>query len=268
MSDTRAAFEQDGYLVIPDFAPRSACEALRDEALRIVDATDLESLGSTFDANDQAHGHDPYFLGSGGEVRAFLEPERDGDRLRVNKLGHALHDRLPLFERFSRDPRLEALVAELGIVTPLLLQSMVIFKHPRVGGEVPAHQDATYLSTEPNSVLGLWFALEDATTDNGCLELLPGGHRLGLRERYRRDGERTWTDTLDDEPWPSAGWRPIEARAGTLVAFHGHLPHRSRANRSSRPRCAYTLHVIDGEAHYLEDNWLQRPPTMPLRGFS
>lgn len=267
MSDLRGTFERDGFLVIPDFASREACEELRDAALRLVEETDLESLGSTFDAGGQRHGHDPWFLDSGGEVRAFLEPERDRDRLRVNKLGHALHDRVPLFDRFSRDPRLAALVTELGLAAPLLLQSMVIFKHPRVGGAVPAHQDATYLSTDPSTVLGLWFALEDATLDNGCLELLPGGHRLGLRSRYRRDGDRTWTDTLSDEPWPSDGWRAIEARAGTLVAFHGLLPHRSRANRSSRPRCAYTLHVIDGEAEYEEDNWLQRPPTMPLRGF-
>ncbi|HVI03319.1 MAG TPA: phytanoyl-CoA dioxygenase family protein [Enhygromyxa sp.] len=277
MTDRRQRFEQDGYLVIPGFASRADCDQLRETAHAIVANIDPAELELEFDVHEQRHAQ-PWFLDSGAEVRAFIEPERDGGAARVNrseaavfgvnKLGHALHDRVPEFDRFSRDPRLAALVAELGVAQPLLLQSMVIFKGPRIGGEVTPHQDATFLYTEPSSVIGLWFALEDATCDNGCLEVLPGAHREGLRSRYRREGYRTWMDVLDPRPWPSDGWVPIEAPAGTLVVFHGFLPHRSGPNRSAVSRCAYTLHVIDGAAEYVADNWLQRPPDMPLRGFS
>ena len=267
MSTRRAEFEREGFVVIPDFAEADACAELREAAWALVGEADLEAIRTTFDVRNQGHAEDPWFLESGGEVRAFLEPERDEGEARVNKLGHALHDRVPIFDRFSRTPALAALVAELGMRTPLLMQSMVIFKYPRVGGEVVPHQDATYLVTDPPSVIGLWFALEDARLDNGCLEVLPGGHRLGLRQRYRREGDRTWTEVLDPRPWPEQGWRPLEVSAGTLVAFHGSLPHRSEANRSDRSRCAYTLHVIDGESSYAADNWLRRPADMPLRGF-
>jgi len=51
------------------------------------------------------------------------------------------------------------------------------------------------------------------------------------------------------------------------VVLHGLLPHASSANRSSRPRHAYALHLIDGCATYDADNWLQRP-NLPLRGFA
>ncbi len=267
MSELRERFTRDGYLVIPEFAARADCDGLREKAEAIVAAIDPSAPELAFDVHEQRHAQ-PWFLDSGGEVRAFMEPERDGATIRVNKLGHALHDRIPEFARFSRAPRLAALVTELGLAEPLLLQSMVIFKGPRVGGEVTAHQDATFLYTDPISVIGLWFALEDASCDNGCLEVLPGAHREALRSRYRRDGERTWIEVLDERPWPDEGWVPIEASAGTLVAFHGLLPHRSGANRSTASRCAYTLHVIDGAAEYPADNWLQRPPDMPLRGFA
>jgi phytanoyl-CoA hydroxylase len=266
-ASNRQRFEDEGYLVLPGFATRAACDRLRETAEAIVASIDASQLAIEFDVHEQRHAQ-PWFLDSGGEVRAFLEPERDGAARAINKLGHALHDRVPEFERFSRDPRLAALVGELGLAQPLLLQSMVIFKGPRIGGEVTPHQDATFLYTEPSSVIGLWFALEDATCDNGCLEVLPGAHREGLRSRYRREGYRTWMDVLDRRPWPSEGWVPIEAPAGTLVVFHGLLPHRSGPNRSALSRCAYTLHVIDGAAEYAADNWLQRPPGMPLRGFS
>jgi phytanoyl-CoA hydroxylase len=54
---------------------------------------------------------------------------------------------------------------------------------------------------------------------------------------------------------------------GTLVVLHGKLPHGSAPNRSAVSRHAYTLHLIDGACAYASDNWLQRGPGLPLRGF-
>ena len=144
---------------------------------------------------------------------------------------------------------------------------MYIFKQPRIGGEVICHQDAAFLHTEPQSVIGLWFALEDATVENGCLHAAPGQHKGPLRSRFLRRGLRTETVVLDPTPLPGGDLVPLEVEKGTLVVLHGLLPHWSAPNRSSRSRHAYTLHVIDGEARYSSDNWLQRAPEMPLRGF-
>ena len=94
-----------------------------------------------------------------------------------------------------------------------------------------------------------------------------GGHIGPLRARFLRRGERTQMVALDPTPLPSEGLVPLEARAGILIVLHGLLPHRSAPNRSERSRHAYTLHVIDGRARYSADNWLQRAPEMPLRGF-
>ena len=82
-----------------------------------------------------------------------------------------------------------ALASGLGLERPLLLQSQYLFKQPRVGGEVGWHQDATYLRTEPSSVTGFWFALDDADRDNGCLMVLPGAHRGPLRQWFGYDGD-------------------------------------------------------------------------------
>jgi hypothetical protein len=53
-----------------------------------------------------------------------------------------------------------------------MVQSMYIFKQPRIGGPVDAHQDSTFLYTTPQSVTGFWWAVEDATLNNGCLYVL------------------------------------------------------------------------------------------------
>jgi phytanoyl-CoA hydroxylase len=187
----------------------------------------------------------------------------------VNKIGHALHDRDPVFKRFSRDPALAELARDLGLAQALLMQSMLIFKQPRIGGEVNWHQDASFLATEPQSVIGFWFALEDATRDNGCLWVEPGGHHGPLRERYGRRADGTLAmEPLDAKPWPSGdATLPLEVCAGTLVVFDGLLPHASAVNRSAQSRMAYTLHAVDAAAAYSPLNWLQRTPDFPARGF-
>jgi phytanoyl-CoA hydroxylase len=229
-----------------------------------------------FSSRDRARLGQCALAASAGGVRCFFEEEAvdaDGrlvvDKARaINKIGHALHDREPLFSRFSRDPRLAALVADIGVADPRLVQSMLIFKQPRIGGEVVWHQDASFLMTEPHSVIGLWFAFEDATRDNGCLWVAPGAQRGPLRERYVRSDGGFVTERLDDTPWPAGdATRALEVPAGTLVVFDGLLPHASAPNRSGRPRHAYALHLIDGCAEYASDNWLQRPD-LPLRGFA
>ncbi len=271
-----AAFHKDGFLVLERFVAPEACDALRARAEALVAEVDAEALGSVFSTTSRVQDRDDYFLGSGGAIGFFFEAEAfDAEgRLAVpkeralNKLGHAMHDLDPVFDRFSRNPEVAAAVADLGLAEARLLQSMYIFKQPGIGGEVVPHQDATFLRTEPSSVLGLWFALEDADRDNGCLWALPGGQELGLKSLYRRDSaEGMVMEVLDGSPFDLTAGRPLEVPKGTMVVLHGLLPHWSAPNRSPRSRHAYTLHVIDGRARYLADNWLQRPPELPLRGF-
>jgi len=269
-------YRDDGYLVLPGFKSASAVRALRDRARAIVDAFDPAQGSGVFATKQQAATSDAWFLGSAHDVRCFFEAEAfdAAGRLQqpkagsINKIGHALHELDPVFAAFSHGPELAELAADLGLRAPQLWQSMVIFKPPRIGGEVSWHQDATFLCTEPSTVTGFWFALEDADAGNGCLQVAPGGHRGPLRERFVRDGDTLAMQRLDDTPWPaSADAVPLPASAGTLVVLHGLLPHASAPNRSSRPRHAYALHLIDGCAEYSSDNWLQRPD-LPLRGFA
>ena len=279
--DRRKAWERDGFVVLPGFVPPDRVESLRRRIDDLVAGYASQGLpdgaATVFSTTEQTHAQDNWFLTSADVIRPFFENgafDADGNLVApmdraLNKMGHALHDLDPAFDQFSRTTDLASLVAELGVTDPLLLQSMVIFKPPRIGGEVVCHCDHSFLWTDPQTVVGLWFALDDATVANGCMWAIPGGHVGGARTRFRLDGTGgTTTDVLDPTPYDHGDLVPVEAEAGTLVAFHGCLPHWSGANTSDRPRLAYTLHVIDGTAHYRADNWLQRGTDLPLRGFA
>jgi phytanoyl-CoA hydroxylase len=261
-------FERDGFAVMPGFVTDSSCNTLRTRALEIVEASDMRGA-STFNTRHDAAARDAYFLESANTVRCFFEEEARDERgdarvakaLAINKIGHALHELDPVFARFSHDPRLHELLIGLGVREPRIYQSMYIFKQPHIGGEVDWHQDATFFSTEPQSVITLWFAIERATITNGCLRVLRGGHHTPLRERFEAvPGGGTRMVRLDSTPWPSgSAGEPLEVEAGTLVVMHGLLPHYSAPNRSAHSRHAYTLHAVDGRARYDPRNWLQRP---------
>lgn len=273
-----AAYRRDGFLVLPGFVDEAHCLQLRERAMELARRhVPPPEQATIFTADGRAlHASDEYFLGSGEAIRCFFEQDafdasgrlRTDAHLCLNKLGHAMHDLDPVFDSFSRTRELAAIAGDIGMQAPLLLQSMYIFKQPRIGGEVICHTDHTYLWTEPQSVVGFWFAIDDATTENGCMWALPGGHRIPVKSRSRLNALRTATEmeVFDAEPYPSDGLVALEARRGTLVLLEGALPHRSGPNLSDKPRHAYTIHAIDGVADYLPDNWLRRP-ALPLRGF-
>lgn len=275
-TEQRAQYQRDGYLVIPSFKSAEQIAALRARAEQIVNDFDPSQSRTIFTTRDQESKTEDYFLDSDNTVRCFFEEEafgpdgelRQAKALSINKIGHAMHDLDPVFNTFSRDARLAEVAVDLGLQEAQVWQSMYIFKQPGIGGEVRWHQDATYFDSTPISVTTFWFALEDATKDNGCLWVEPGGHRGPLRERFLRNGRQIRMEKLDSTPWPDDSTAvSLEAKAGSLVCFHGLLPHYSAPNRSAVSRHAYTLHVTDARTGYSPQNWIQRDASFPVRGF-
>lgn len=133
---------------------------------------------------------------------------------------------------------------------------MVICKQPEIGGAVPPHQDSTFLYTDPPSAVGFWYALEDATLENGCLSFLPGSHRSApIEKRFVRKVDGSGTEFIDNEgrKFPNgeeygqpteakheAEYKVGEVKAGSLILIHGNLLHKSEKNLSQKGRIIYT----------------------------
>lgn len=197
-----------------------------------------------------------------------------------------LHILEPSFREFSTSAKIKSIARDLNFKHPEILQSMLIFKQPKIGGAVPPHQDSTFLYTSPVSATGLWIPLEDCTENNGCLYFYPGSHRCkylifltspqlllypedssALKFPMGLQWQLSWParSTHRSSPTPSTtsqwSFQPVRQNLamfsfqGTLVLIHGSVLHKSGPNTSEKSRLAYTVHMIEGEADYSKDNW-------------
>ncbi|KAI0256185.1 hypothetical protein BJV78DRAFT_1118030 [Lactifluus subvellereus] len=272
----------NSYLVIPEFLAPDETEALLARSRELLDKFSLQDHPLTrFTTTDDNHVGDDYFLTSGDKIRYFLEEDAIDERgnltrekqKAVNKIGHALHQLDPVFRRATlQNDKLRGLVRDLRFHhDPVALQSMVITKQPQIGGEVPEHNDSTFLYTSPPSALGFWIALEQCTRENGALSFLPRSHLTApIAKRFVRlpSGGTGFEQLLDpNHASTSTGDYVLEeCNPGDLVLIHGSVLHKSERNTSAKTRFAYTFHMIESPPYavYDDKNWLQPTEAMPF----
>jgi ectoine hydroxylase-related dioxygenase (phytanoyl-CoA dioxygenase family) len=200
------------------------------------------------------------------EVRRVLAFYLGSHKGRNNFEGHTtervytLVARGRIFWKIALDPRVLALAERYLLPNFLLTASQAIEIEP---GETPQPfhvDDGFYTIPRPRPMVSLStiVAVDAFTSENGGTEVLPGSQHWGDAQ-LADVMSQTMAETPMGQQRLAALARPVEMPAGACVAFAGTLVHRGGANRSSRPRCAFSNQYCQPWARQQENFTLSVP---------
>src|SRR6185369_13219053 len=108
------------------------------------------------------------------------------------------------------------------------------------------HQDSPYWSIAPMDLCSCWLPLDDATPENGCMMVLPGGHKLGPLPHVSVTDDYV----IAEESLDASRATLCPMKAGSGLFFHSLIPHYTAPNRSPNWRRAMILSYMSAQSHY------------------
>jgi ectoine hydroxylase-related dioxygenase (phytanoyl-CoA dioxygenase family) len=194
---------------------------------RLFDAADLARVDATIrQMTEQAL--------AGGDFSKVLELEpQPVDGKRVPRRIFNPYDQHETFRALAQDPRLLDKIESLIGGDFNLQHSKLNMKPVKVGSPVEWHQDMAYFPHTNDDLVTTLVYLDDATEENGCLQVLPR-HHTHYFNHAGPDGRFAGmiTENLADFGKP----RSLPAPAGSVIFMHCITPHASLPNLSSHPR--------------------------------
>ena len=180
-----------------------------------------------------------------------------------------MHLASPELTRYATDRRWAAIVLPLlGTADARLYWEQAVAKPPQARTELPWHQDNGYTPLIPEEYVTCWLALDDATEDNGCIEVIPASHLRGTVSHH--PGEGPFRVGLDGGEGEGVAL-PVER--GDVLVFSSLIMHRSGPNVTDRHRRAWIIQfcpaaarsalsgkLLDDRLLLAEDGrWLEEP---------
>jgi phytanoyl-CoA hydroxylase len=221
-------FERDGYVILDGALSPTEIDELVKEAVLIC-------------------------RGERGEIDGALPADpgaTDDDVLRQFLCVHYPHKFSELMLATMRHPKLVAALTEVIGENVKSMQSMLFVKAEGRPGQA-WHQDEMFIPTRDRSLAAAWIALDDATTENGCLWVLPGSHRRGVIYPNREHDDPRYDCTVQSYgfPYAESDAVPVEIKAGSVLLFNGYLLHKSLPNTGRHGyRRALVYHYMSAES--------------------
>jgi phytanoyl-CoA hydroxylase len=256
------AFAQDGYFVRPDAVDPATIDALN---LRL---SQLISRCAAEHRSGQRRSLEFWDILRASQSDASVcwdladgMPDNCHEwESRAMRVGHGLHLVDDTFAALTHSPAIGGVLASL-VPAAVLLQSAVVYKQPRSSTvQFGLHQDAAYLTNDPESLILAFLALDDMDADNGALQVVPGTHRDPLHHSLAMS-PGGFVSIAGQAP-PERHYKPrlLPMRRGTAAFLHGRTLHASGPNHSPNPRRALIVHAMSGRSRLAPHCWIQPPP--------
>ena len=208
-------FDADGYIIVEDFL-----KAAEIDLLRKIAKADHAFQQQAIDRHDA----------SGNLTRLVLQNDLKDD----------------VYSASARSARVvETMAALLGGEVYHYHHKMIL-KEPRVGGAWEWHQDYGYWYNNgclfPHMASCL-IAIDPATKENGCLQVIRGSHLMGRVEHVAIHDQTGADPERVEQALKRMDHVYCEVPPGAAIFFHGNTLHASAMNASENPRwsliCCY-----------------------------
>jgi phytanoyl-CoA hydroxylase len=221
----RAFYREQGYLAIDGLYTAEEVESYKAALADVINGR----VGKDKKLYIQ---EEPYYKEGGSDERVVDDVE-----LRVRKVFYFVQIE-PRLALAGSHPRLLNLLDQLIEPAHRMIQDMALLKPPFHGSEKPWHQDTAYFDWTPlGGIIGVWIALDEATVDNGCMQVIPGTQLLGPTPHYHlRDCQ------IVDERVNVDRAVVVPLKPGGALFFSGLIHHGTPPNVSGDRRRALQFH--------------------------
>ncbi len=226
------AYNRDGYVVVEDLLPPAEVDALRERV------------------REYTHGGRPW-----GGIKVQIEPRIERGELSVAHPGDGIRkiDLLvqndDLFRHLGLHPNIVSILEQILGPDIKMFRNSLLLKPPEVGSVKGMHQDSPYWPIAPMDLCSCWFALDDATPENGTMAVIPGGHTRGPLPHVNVTDDFV----VDERYYDMAETVVTPIRAGGGLFFHSLIPHYTAPNRSTKWRRAIALSYMSAQSTYTDE---------------
>jgi phytanoyl-CoA hydroxylase len=233
-----AEFETNGYLILDRIFSEAEIAPVSDEIDRLIEGK------STYVPDRDL----------------VWEPDSSPPRLRNAFRLHLYND---FFLNFAKSRKLTATLAEI-LGRPLRLYGSQLFAKPaHVGTLVPKHQDMPYWPFDPPELITAWIALDDTSTQNGCVRFIAGSHKLGMLPHAPSNVKGNSLGLVEHPAVNALPEHAIQVKRGSVVLHHALTVHHSEPNQSNRSRRGLVYVYMSPNVRLVQPERMQGPAVFP-----
>ncbi len=156
------------------------------------------------------------------------------------------------FAQYCNTPGILDMAAQL-IGPNIALWNMSLFGKPALNGKAtPWHQDGEYWPIRPLATCTVWIAIDDSTTENGCLRVIKGSHRDKrlAQHQHNPSSDLTLNEELLSDQFDESQAVDLELQRGQVSLHDVYLMHGSQPNLSGKRRRGMTMRLMPTSSLY------------------
>jgi len=233
-------FENDGFLLLKDFATESLCDTINDIA-----KAHLKHMVPPIETEFE-------YVGKSKEERERISDghaEQIEKRITVRRLRQVYHRDI-VFKQWMEDESLRPVLKQILGESPTITiahHNSIMTKMPHSSTATSWHQDFRYWNFESDNLVSVWLALDSEHDKNGVLEFIPGSHKMDFEagqfdeKEYFSEGHSLNADLI-------ASKVSYDLDKGDVVLFHCKLLHRANRNATDAPKISF-VYTVKGKSN-------------------